>query len=71
MYFSGMLYINKPESGPLPFIITKAKSGQLFAHESRVRVPPVPLLLILLCGKCDAEMINCPADPVCLVLGII
>lgn len=70
MYFSGMLYINKAESGPLPFTVTKAKSVRLFADESRVRVAPAPLLVILFSGKCDAEMINCPADPGPLVLGI-
>lgn len=63
-------YIDKTESGPLSSPVTKAEAGQLFAHKSQIGMALVSLFLILFCEKCNAEMINCPADPVLLLLRI-
>lgn len=53
----------------LPSVVTRAKSGQLYAHKSRVGMAPLLLFLILFCGKCNAEMINCQEAQFAYCLG--
>lgn len=48
----------------------KPSQNNYFHIKGWVRMAPVPLFLILFYEKCNAEMINCQADPILFLLVI-